>query len=284
VNILFIDDTEQSPQYIGIGGVIFHDDCIDNLFGIFNQRKALHGIPPEEEIKWCPRKNSWISKNLVDDNRISAYHDLLSLISAFNGKLIVAVIKKEQILNDVVGAKWQCLTYITERFQFYLQAQEDKKGIIIADFPGSGKEEKQLLRNYHKLLENGTEYVNPKNIVMNLLTTESHLNTGLQIADLIVGITTSMCTPRYSRTLPYWELIKQNFYRNRNEEILGCGLKIFPPEIVPALSSVLFPETFANVEEDKENYYEYMEYIERERYLYSVVMTKDELNMHFPLP
>jgi hypothetical protein len=38
------------------------------------------------------------------------------------------------------------------------------------------------------------------------------------------------------------------------------------------------------VEEDKENYYEYMEYIERERYLYSVVMTKDELNMHFPLP
>ena len=68
-----MDDTEQlNGQYVGIGGVIFHDGCLNNLFSLFNQKKALHGIPRAEEIKWSPSKNSWIGKNLVDDDRISA--------------------------------------------------------------------------------------------------------------------------------------------------------------------------------------------------------------------
>lgn len=49
------------------------------------------------------------------------------------------------------------------------QTQEGKKSLIIADFLGSGKEEKKLLQNYHQLLEKGTKYVKPSNIVMNLM-------------------------------------------------------------------------------------------------------------------
>lgn len=92
---------------------------------------------------------------------------------------------------DVIQAKWRCIEFVTERFQFFLQAQEDKNGIIIADFPSNRKDEKQLLNDCYRLLEMRTRYVKPSNIVMNLWTTESHLNPGLQIADLIVGITLS---------------------------------------------------------------------------------------------
>jgi len=282
VNILFIDDTEQlNKEYVGIGGVIFHDDCLNNLFSLFNQKKASHNIPPEEEIKWSPPKNSWIAKNLIGDNRISAYSDILGLVRSFKGRLIVAVVQRDTSKQSLIEAKWKCIEFVTERFQFYLQAHEDRKGLIIADFPGSGKEEKKLLQDYYRLLEKGTKYVKPANIVMNLLTTESRLNPSLQVADLVVGITTGMCTPLRKYALQYWDIVKRNFHRNQNGKVMGCGLKVFPNEIVGEIHATLFPE---EVEETGGFEESYEEYIERMRYLYSVLMSEDELDMHFPRP
>jgi hypothetical protein len=202
-------------------------------------------------------------------------------VRSFNGKIIVAVVQRGDSEQSLIEAKWKCIEFVTERFQFYLQAQEDRKGLIIADFPGSGKEEKQLLQDYYQLLEKGTKYVKPANIVMNLLTTESHLNPALQVADLVVGITTAMCTPRRDYALPYWEIVKRNFHRNKDGEIVGCGLKVFPNEIVREINVTLFPE---EIEEGEDSDESYEEYIERMRYLYSVLMSEDELNMHFPRP
>jgi hypothetical protein len=282
VNILFVDDTEQlNRKYVGIGGVIFHDDYLNDLFSLFKQKKASHGIPPQEEIKWSPRKNSWIAKNLIGEKRISAYSDILGLVGSFKGKLVVAVVQRDVSKQSLIEAKWECIEFVTERFQFYLQAHEDRKGLIIADFPGSGKEEKKLLQDYYQLLEKGTKYVKPSNIVMNLLTTESHLNPSLQVADLVVGITTGMCTPQRRYALQYWDIVKRHFHRNQNGEVMGCGLKVFPNEIVVEIHATLFPE---EVEEPRGFEESYEEYIERMRSLYSVLMSEDELDMHFPRP
>jgi len=284
VNILFIDDTQQlhgDRGYVGIGGVIFHDDYLSDLPVLFNRKKALHSIPLKEEIKWSPPKDSWIAKNLIDDNRISAYSDILGLVRSLNGKVIVAVIQGDATKQSLIEAKWKCIEFVTERFQLYLQTHEDRKGLIIADFPGSGKEEKRLLRNYHQLLEKGTKYVKPSNIVMNLLTTESYLNPSLQIADLVVGITTGMCPPQRNYALQYWGIIKHNFHRNQNGKVMGCGLKVFPKEIVEEIHAALFPE---EGEETKGFEESYEEYVERIRSLYSVLMSEDELDMHFPRP
>jgi hypothetical protein len=280
MNILFIDDTEQN-KYVGIGGVIFQDDCLDNLHSFFNYRKALHNIPLEEEIKWSPNKNSWTAKNLIDDSRISAYSDILDLISLFKGKLLVSVFQRDLSGRDLREAKWKCIEFITERFQFYLQQHEDKKGLIISDFPGSGKEEKKLLQDYYQLLGNGTEYVKPENIVMNILTTESHLNPSLQIADLVVGITTSMCTTQRKYALQYWDRLKNNFHHSQSGKVMGCGLKVYPKDIVREIHQILFPEEIRGAEISGENY---EEHIERMRYLYSVLMSKEELDIHFPRP
>ncbi len=203
------------------------------------------------------------------------------MIKSFNGKIIVAVIQRDPLKQTLTEAKWKCIEFITERFQFFLQTHEDRRGLIIADFPGSGKEEKKLLQDYYRLLEKGTDYVKPSNIVMNLLTTESHLSPALQIADLLVGITTGMCTPHRNLALQYWDIVKHNFHRNQNGEVMGCGLKVFPNEIVGAMHAQLFPE---EVEEASNFEESYEDYIERMRYLYSVLMNEDELDMHFPRP
>lgn len=282
MNILFIDDTEQlNKQYVGVGGVILHDDSLNNLYALFQHKKELHGIPAEVEIKWSPPKNSWLGQNLIEEARISAYSDIINLVRSFNGKAIVAVVKRDEQGQNAIEAKWKCIEFVTERFQFFLQEHEDRNGIIIADFPGSGKEEKELLQKYYQLLEKGTHYVKPKNIIMNLLTTESHLNPALQLADLVVGITTGMCTPYKEYALPYWDIVKRNLHCNQSGEVMGCGLKIFPREIVNELITTLFPETIKEREDDGMSY---AEYIENQRYIYSVIMSEEELDMHFPRP
>jgi len=282
VNILFIDDTEQlKKQYVGVGGVILRDDSINTLCALFRRKKELHGIPTEVEIKWSPPKSSWLRQNLIDENRISVYLDILDLLRSFDGKIIVAVIKRDELKQSVIEAKWKCIEFVTERFQFFLQEHEDRNGIIIADFPGSGREEKELLQNFYQLLEKGTYYVRPKNIVMNLLTTESHLNPALQLADLVVGITTGMCTPQRDYALPYWDTIKGNLHCSQNGEVMGCGLKVFPKEIVGEILATLFPEVIQESEDFEESY---EDDIERKRRLYSVIMSEEELDIHFPRP
>ncbi len=281
MNILFVDDSIQYKQYVGVGGVILHDDKINSLCTLFKQKKQVHHIPIEEEIKWSPDKDSWVVKNLTGDNRISAYSDILDLLKKFNSKTLVAVFQGMGKKLNTKEAKWKCIKFITERFQFYLQGQEDKNGIIIADFPGSGKEEKELLQKYFQLKENGTGYVKPENIVMNLLTTESHLNPALQLADLVVGITTGMCTPQRVNASHYWEIIKRSFYCNQQGQVIGCGLKVYPKEMVEKILPIMFPEVIEETEKLEESY---EEYVERMRYLYSVLMSKEELDLHFPRP
>lgn len=280
MNILFIDETEQS-NYVGIGGVIFHDDYLRDLFSSFKQKKTKHGIPPEEEIKWSPPSDSWIAKNLRGENRIPVYSDILSLVDSFRGKIIVAVICMDLSQQNLKEAKWKCIEFVTERFQFYLQTHEDNKGIIISDSLASWTEDKKLLRDYHRFKEEGTKYVKPWNIVMNLLTTESCLNPCLQLADLIVGITTKMCTPRRKYAPVYWDVVKHNFHHNQTGKVMGCGLKIFPNEIIGNIHATLFPE---EIEESKRSEESYLEYVEKMRLIYGVIMDEDELDMNFPLP
>lgn len=272
MNILFIDDAEQKKgEYVGIGGVIFHDKCIDNLFRMFRSIKEEHRIPPDEEIKWSPRRNSWIYANLVEDSRISAYSAILDLVNAHGGTEIIAVMQRDITSFGVIQAKWKCIEFVTERFQFFLQAQDDKRGIIIADCPGSGKDEKKLLGDYYSLLDKGTTFVKPSNIVMNLLTTESHLNPGLQIADLITGATTAMCTEQREYASNFWPIVKGNLYQSAYGRVIGCGLKIFPTEMAEDVYRRLFPEDFEE---------QYEEYREEMRYLYREVLG-DDVDMYF---
>lgn len=274
MNILFLDDSSQEKEkFVGIGGVIFHDTCLKNLNELFDATKKEHGIPDNVEIKWSPRRDNWIYKNLIEDKRNSAYSAFLNLIKFCNGITMVTVICKEVTSFDTIKAKWQCIEFISERYQFYLQSQEDANGIIVEDFPGSGSEEKVLLGNYYEFKQKGTRFVKPTNITMNLLTTESRWQPGLQIADLIVGVTTAMCASRIDYATNLWYVVKEKLYRNPVGGIPGCGLKIFPRESAKNMYKRLFPEHF-----NKDS----IQYIEEMRHLYSQIMDEDELDINFP--
>ena len=68
-----------------------------------------------------------------------------TLVGSFNDKIVIAVVQKcESKQSHLIEAKWNCIEFVTERFQFYLQAHEDKNGLIIADFPGNWGKEKKI--------------------------------------------------------------------------------------------------------------------------------------------
>jgi hypothetical protein len=274
MNVLFLDDSSQeSERFVGIGGVIFRDTCINTLNQLFYAIKQEYGVPTDAEIKWSPKQDNWIHKNLREDKRNLAYSAFLNLAKLCDGTVMVTVICKDITSFDTAKAKWQCIEFISERFQFFLQSQDDANGIIIEDFPGSGKEEKRLLKDYYEFRQKGTRFVKPSNIIMNLLTTESQWQPGLQIADLVVGITTAMCTSRRDYAINLWQIVKEKLYRNPAGSTIGCGLKIFPKESAENIYKRLFPEYF---EQD------YTEYIEEMRHSYSQVMSEDELDTNFP--
>ena len=84
---------------------------------------------------------------------------------------------------------------------------------------------------------------------------ESHLNPALQLADLVVGITTGRCTPRRDYATDYWDIVKRSLHCNHNGEVIGCGLKILPKEIIGEIITTLFPEV-AEVRKDVGESYE----------------------------
>ena len=113
---------------------------------------------------------------------------------------------------------------------------------------------------------------------MNLLTTESHLNPALQIADLVVGITTAMCSPAKAHARPYWSAVKRSLHRNPDGRVMGCGLKFYPSDKAAGLHRELFPEE--SIPDDLEGHYQ--EHREEMRYLYSQVLDEEELDLYFP--
>jgi len=82
-----------------------------------------------------------------------------------------------------------CLAILLERYRFFLQ-RNNSVGDVMAESRG-GKEDMRLKRSFHKLWENGTDYVHPEDFQKTLTSRELKVKpksaniAGLQLADLI---------------------------------------------------------------------------------------------------
>ncbi len=144
-------------------------------------------------------------------------------------------------VQDVIR---EALDYLLERTEMYLE-RKDKLGLIVADRPGGGrKQENELLESVLSTIEVGTDFVQLERIPLNILTTPSHLICHLQIADLVVGIATSMVAGAKDYAEPLFPLIKKMLIRNAMGYIGGAGLKLFPDDLLNLYHWVLGESTF----------------------------------------
>lgn len=255
MEIFFADDSNQKAMRQGMGdlvafgGIFVGEDFLRPLARSVDAIAADAGVPEDEELKWSPKKNSWIHKNLVGDARRDCYVKVLDaaaehLVSAY---VIVWDTGRTSLQGERAFAK--CVEYLFDRLMVYLDKKQSQ-GLIVADRPGGGqKEDTRFLADFLEHTNYGTDYVSPERVGINVLTTPSHLVRHLQVADLITGITTAMVAGNYKYAKPLFSHVLPLYERNAGGSIGGTGLKTFPNEIRNLYYWVLGERSFVRVGE-----------------------------------
>jgi len=238
MQVFFADDSTQKGaragmgSVIGLGGIFVAHNCLRPLAAAVDAIATEVGIPKVEEVKWSPKKGTWIHENLHGDARRDCYARMLQAAAGHNVRAIVTCWDTGHTWLKGEDAFTRCVKYLFERITMHLEAVDDH-AILIADRPGGGKkQEEEFLSDFIAHVEAGTEYVVPDRVLLNVLTTPSHLLRHLQIADLVTGIVTSMVCGSYDYAQPLFPHIKTLLAKNNNECAGGTGLKIFPRDLV----------------------------------------------------
>ena len=254
MELFFADDSTHKGVRDGMGKII-------SFGGVFVSPEALmpleqqitdicqkkYAIPEGEEIKWSPKKKSWIYENLHGEKRTECYREIIQAALDHGVKAIVicwdegrTTLKGERAFN-------KALDFAFERISVHLEKQ-DTIGLMIADRPGgSHKQDEAFLSDFLERVNNGTVHVGPDRVALNILTTPSHLVKHLQLADLVTSITAAMVAghDRYAGEL--FPLVKKMFISNHFGYIGGSGLKLFPDDLWNLYHWVLGEDAYVKV-------------------------------------
>ncbi len=234
MEIFFADDSTQKSRrenmetVIGVGGVLVHETAIRPLTRAMDEIAEKFGVPAGEEFKWSPHKSSWIYQTLHGDARRECYDRLLTAAIEHEAKAVVVCWDTGYGQKTKAEAFETCMQYLFERISVNL-AKRNSSAIIVADKPGGGKEQEgEFLTAFLDRVQRGTDYVVPDHVLLNILTTPSHLVRQLQLADLVTGITTAMVCAMDQWAGPLFPLVQRMLMTNNSNGIAGTGLKVAP--------------------------------------------------------
>ena len=238
MEVFFADDSTQKGarkgmgQVIGVGGILVEERALRGLSRSVDEVAAKFEIPRGEELKWSPRKGSWIYGNLHAERRTQCYAEVLQAALAHNVRAIVACWDTGRTSRKGKDAFRENVKYLFERVTMHLE-ERDSHAIFIADRPGGGKDqEEEFLSEFVTHVQEGTEYVDADRILLNVLTTPSHLLRHLQLADLVTGITTAMVCGSYEYAQALFAHVQPMLIKHRTTEAIGgTGLKVSPLDL-----------------------------------------------------
>lgn len=236
MDLVFADDSRQdSPSRDGmgpimaIGGIQVTDSKVKIIEEELNSLcKERYGFPPKESFKWSPKKDMWMHKYLVEDDRERFFKEAISI--AKNNEASINVIIADTRYKTITGnddREIDLLNVFLERIH-RKSLRHDTSSLVIVSQPGGGRgDEYKFLAKCSDSLECGTDYVKYERIVLNIISTSHKFIRLLQLADVITSCTTAyVCgEDQYSPTI--FDMIKPMFDRD-STRIGGIGLKIHP--------------------------------------------------------
>jgi hypothetical protein len=260
VEVLFVDETHQVGQRAGmgrllaLGGVLLGEETLWGLAHRIDVICHQFGIPDGCQLKWSPPPDNWIHHNLTGERRTDCYGQVLDAVSQSGGRGIVVAIDTGRTAPTLQGshALLRAFQWVYERTVMQLE-QEGHRGLIIADRPsGNRRQETELLGEVLETIEEGTAYVPPNTIPINVLTTPARLVRHLQVADLVVGVTTAMLTGAGRYAEPLFGAVQAMLVRSADGLAGGAGLKLFPPSLTNLYHWVLGEPRYARRRQDRE--------------------------------
>lgn len=251
MHFFFADDSayKSSRQGMGkivaFGGILVPAEGLRELSRRIDEVASHFGIPPGEEIKWSPRKGSWIYENLKDDARVSCYSSVLTAALEMGCKAVVVACDYEMRKLKPEWGFERCVTYALERVSTHVTNLKSE-AVIIADRPSGGhKEADQFLGAFIEQLESNHNHMLESSFALNMLTAQSHMVRHLQLADLVVAITTAMVSGQVNWAQQYFDVIKPMFLTNSLGFIGGTGLKVYPDRLINLYHWVLGESYFS---------------------------------------
>lgn len=236
MRIVFIDDSQQpDPPRVGlerllaVGAVSIPGDQVSGYAADLNTIRADLGIPADEELKWAPDRGSFLKNNwgLVAPLRAK----MLEAAAERQVKTIVVIldhgVRYRELTSAEAGAE-VLLKRLYERVTMHLE-DLDEIGLIIADKPGGGAtEEKKWLADSLKLTNLGTEYVNPDQVILPIVTADSRYVPHLQLADAAAATTTTAAYAGRPSGLDLVPLLRPLMHRHRLGAVNGAGIVLVP--------------------------------------------------------
>ncbi len=253
MEVFFADDSTQKSirngmgTVVAVGGVFIDELHLRPLAARLDEIAKAVGLPHGEEMKWSPRKGSWIYEKLHGDDRTDCYQKVLEAAVEHEARAIVICWDTGRTTLKNAKAFDKCIDYLFERMAVHLEKRK-ANAILVADRPGGGKDqEEQFLCDFVQRIQSGTAHVSPNRILLNVLTTPSNLQRHLQLADLVTGITTAMVCGLDRFAGPLFPLVKKLLIQNHLSGVAGTGLKLFPDELLNLYHHVLGEDTFWRV-------------------------------------
>jgi Protein of unknown function (DUF3800) len=215
-------------------GILFNEQSFTELDKRFRQIKTAfwkneNVIFHSRNIRKCDREFAI----LLDYEIKSSFYKMLnqSIIDADFKIISVSVNKNEykKRFGSASNLYSICLTLIAERCIFCLESfNNDHASVVFVAEKRGNKEDKELLRYFNIVLDQGTYYVKPKKfLAYNTKLTfraKSTNNNGMQLSDLIAyPIARYFMNPEVPN--PAFEIFSDKFYSFNGRK---AGLKILP--------------------------------------------------------
>jgi len=177
---------------------------------VFHRKELLNAKPPFQSLKNIE------TRNIFDIN-------LLECLKQWEYTVITVCLDKKKHRDTYTTWRYDpyhyCLAVLLERFNFWLNRQS-AKGDVMAESRG-GKEDRRLKDSFHRLWEQGTDFVEPKEFQTSFTSRQLKVKpktanvSGLQLADVLAH-------PSRAEILD-------------KEELLGRSLAPFSKEIIEIL-------------------------------------------------
>ena len=253
MKMFFADDSKHKGARKGMGSILsfgghlFDHSEVRKLSDRINEILTDNGVPLSEEVKWSPRKDSWIAKNLHGAARLKCYREILEAARDAGGLAIVLAMDSVRAQYTEEGIQKRCVQWALERVSTHME-KSASEAIVIADRPSGGpKEADQFMADFIDYLESPHNYMEKKTFGMQMLTAPSPMFRQLQVADLVVSITTAMVSGNTKYASEYFDIIKDMMLKNYLGYAGGTGLKVYPDSLTSLYHWVLGETTFAKV-------------------------------------
>lgn len=248
MQILFIDESgtpppkdkiEHSPYFV-LGGVVIPENFwhhVKNDMEAIKRRFNISG-----EIKWryfapsAPDAKKHSLSHLPASDKEALRTQLYQVIQKYKSIKILSVVTNNKSAYEISYIHtpddlfWYSYKQITERFQYYLQdisriSGEKTNGIIICDHRAPHDDKR--LQELHARLLLGTKdsHSSYENLIEGVFIAPSHLNIGIQFADIVAGAVLRKFKNDDER---YYAQIAQSFRQSTKGRIEGYGLVHYP--------------------------------------------------------